>query len=277
MGNTNIASLQQVSLDVRKGILKMTNHAGCGHVGGSLSETDILVALYFHAMNIDPKNPRWNERDRFILSKGHATPGYYTVLAKRGFFPEEDLLTFDSAGSFLQGHPDMHKTPGIDISSGSLGQGLSLGIGMRLGGEAKGQNFNVFVLVGDGESQEGQVWEAAMYAFSRKVKGLIGITDYNRVQLSGTVEDTVSLGALSDKWSAFGWHVLECDGHDMDALVSTLDAAKTQAQYGPVMMIASTTKGKGVSFMENDYRWHGRAPNDGEYRQALAELDGKKE
>ncbi|MBN2051052.1 MAG: transketolase [Spirochaetales bacterium] len=269
---TLVQKLEQTALKVRKVILRTTHHAGCGHTGGSLSEADILTALYFHILRIDPAYPRDPKRDRFILSKGHSTPGYYTALALRGFFPEEELLGFDSLGSILQGHPDMHKTPGVDISTGSLGQGLSLGIGMALGGERNGYPYRVFVLLGDGESQEGQVWEAAQYAGSHRVKRIIGITDYNKVQLADNVKNTSDMEPLADKWKAFNWRVFQCDGHNMKDLLETLEQACTAAEEGPVMLLANTVKGKGVSFMEGTHAWHGKAPNDEEYKLALEEL-----
>lgn len=275
MNNQNIKELKKTALEIRKLILKTTFNAGCGHTGGSLSEADILTALYFRIMKIKPDNPDWTGRDRFILSKGHATPGYYSTLALRGYFDIDELDTFDKQGSILQGHPDMHKTPGVDISSGSLGQGLSAGIGMRLAGMRDNNDFRVFVLLGDGESQEGQIWEAAMYAGSRKVRGLIGITDYNKIQLSESVRNILPLEPLSDKWKAFGWSVIECDGNDMNDLVTKLETACNLSQEKPVMVLANTIKGKGVSFMEGNYKWHGKAPDRKEYEAALMELEGE--
>jgi len=277
MRTLSIQELKEKAREIRRLILETTHHAGCGHTGGSLSEADILTALYFHIMNIDPREPRNPGRDRFILSKGHATPGFYTTLAHRGFFDRKELKTFDELGSILQGHPDMHKTPGVDISTGSLGQGLSLGIGMRLEGQRRNLPYRVFVLMGDGESQEGQVWEAALYAGARKVKNLIAITDYNKVQLAASVDQTLSLDSLGDKWRAFGWTVRECDGHDMKELVETLEGACEAAGDGPVMILAHTVKGKGVSFMEGDYRWHGKAPDDAEFAAAMKELKDPEE
>lgn len=271
----DVPELEKKANDLRFQILKTTHNAGCGHTGGSLSEADILTVLYFRIMKIDSDDPQKKDRDRFILSKGHATPGFYSALALRGFFSTDELAGFDKLGSILQGHPDMHKTPGVDISSGSLGQGLSLGIGMRLAGGYQKEDFKVYVLVGDGESQEGQVWEAALYAGANKVKGLIGITDMNSIQLSGSVEDTLDLGSLQKKWEAFGWQTLEVDGHDMEQLVQTMDKASELSKNGPVMILARTVKGKGVSFMENDYRWHGKAPDEQEFDAAVKELRGE--
>ncbi len=268
-----IHKLEKTAIQVRRSILQTTHTAGCGHTGGSLSEADILTALYFHIMRIDPRIPHKQGRDRFILSKGHATPGYYSVLALRGFFPEEELNTFDRYGSRLQGHPDMHKTPGVDISTGSLGQGISLGIGMALSAARNKEEYRVFVLLGDGEMQEGQVWEAALYAGSHRIQQLIAITDYNKVQLADTVKGTSDLEPIGDKWRAFGWSVLECDGHNMAELVPTLEKACEIAKSGPVMVLAHTVKGKGVSFMEGKYIWHGKSPNDTEYKAAMTELN----
>ena len=266
-------SLEQTCRDIRVSIIHTIADAGAGHIGGSLSEVEILVALYFRIMTIDAARPDWPERDRFVLSKGHASPGYYAVLAKRGYFPEDKLLEFDRIDSMLQGHPCMIKTPGVDMSTGSLGQGLSAGIGMSLGRDRRGLGFTVYVLMGDGEMQEGQVWEAAMYAGGRGVKGLVGIVDYNKVQLSGDTPETLDFEPLADKWRAFGWQALECDGHDVAVVVETLDRAGDMSRSGPVVVLAHTVKGKGVSFMEGDYRWHAQAPNDEERRQALDEIE----
>lgn len=269
--------LEDQALEIRKLILKTTFEAGGGHTGGSLSETDILTALYFEILNIDPSNPRNNDRDRFILSKGHATPGYYSVLSKRGFFPESELKTFDCIGSRLQAHPDMNKCPGVDFSTGSLGQGLSIANGIALGGEALGKKFKTWVLIGDGECQEGQVWEAALYAGAHKTKRLIAIVDYNGVQLSSTVSDAVDIHPLADKWKAFNWKVLSCDGHNMKELVETMRKASDLSDDDPVVIIAETIKGKGVSFMEGKFEWHGKAPDREEYSRALDELESDKE
>jgi transketolase len=232
---------------------------------------EILTALYFDIMNIDPRRPDWPDRDRFILSKGHATPCLYSVLAKRGYFPEETLTTFDRIDSILQGHPDMRRTPGVDMSSGSLGQGLSVGIGMALGGKANNQTFHTFVLMGCGECQEGQVWEAAMYAGFHRVPRLTAIIDYNRVQLSDTMDNVLSTEPFAEKWKAFNWVVMECDGHDMSEVVRTMSEAKAMPER-PVAVIARTVKGKGVSFMENQWAWHGKAANDDEARRAIEEI-----
>lgn len=268
------AELKLTCQYVRKMIINTIADAQCGHTGGSLSEVELLVALYFRVMNIDPSNPALPERDRFLLSKGHASPGLYAVLANRGYFHAAELGTFDAIDSMLQGHPCMLKTPGVDFSTGSLGQGLSAGIGMCLGRDARDMDFNVFVLLGDGELQEGQNWEAAMYAGVRKVKHLVAIVDYNKVQLAATTPDTLDLEPLQSKWHAFGWETVECDGHDIAAVVDALEAAHDLSRNGPVALIAHTVKGKGVSFMEGKPEWHGKAPNEDERTLALAEIDG---
>ncbi len=269
---TTLEELKKKARRIRELILTTTHSAGCGHTGGSLSEVEILTALFFNIMDIDEKNPKKEPRDRFVLSKGHATPGYYSTLALRGFFPEKELAGFDSLGSFLQAHPDMHKCPGVDFSSGSLGQGLSIGLGMAQGLAGKGEKGVTFVLIGDGESQEGQIWEAAMYAGAKNVRNIVCIVDYNKVQLASTTEEAVSLEPLKEKWEAFNWNVMECDGHDMKDILSALTAAKEASGNGPVVILAHTVKGKGVSFMEGRYQWHGKAPNDEEFQQAINEI-----
>jgi transketolase len=272
--NIAIKELEEITRAIRKILLKTAHDAGCGHTGGSLSEADILAALYFRIMKVDPRRPGMAERDRFILSKGHATLGYYAALALRGFFPLETLKSFDELGSILQGHPDMNKTPGVDMSTGSLGQGLSIGIGMALGGLRRNQDFTTFVLLGDGESAEGQLWEAVLFAgaANKRVKRVVAITDYNKVQLASKTSEAVDLGDLAAKYRCFGWEALECNGHDMRELVGTLEQAKEAARQGPVAVIAHTVKGKGVSFMEGRYQWHGKAPNDEQYELAIAEI-----
>lgn len=269
----DVQQLKEKTKELRREILRMTNHARNGHTGGSLSEIDILTVLYNNVMNIDPKNPKKQDRDRFILSKGHASPGFYVTLADVGYFDKEELLTFDDTGSKLQAHPDMHKCPGVDYSTGALGQGLSVGIGIARGAAARGMGFCTFVLMGDGESQEGQVWEALMYGGAAKVKNLVAIFDNNKVQLSSKMEDNVDINPLPEKLAAFKWTVLEVDGHDVEALDKVLNQAKTLAKQGPVAVVADTVKGKGVSFMEYQYAWHGKAPNNDELKAALAELE----
>lgn len=273
LSKSETEELKQLCRTVRKSIINTIADAGAGHTGGSLSEVEILVALYFKIMNIDPKEPGWPERDRFILSKGHSSPGYYCALANRGYFKEEELKEFDAIDSMLQGHPCMLKTPGVDMSTGSLGQGLSAGIGMCLGRDKRSLHFNVYVLIGDGEMQEGQNWEAIMYAGGKKTRGLVAIIDYNKVQLTGTTPEILCLDPLDDKFKAFGWETIECDGHDIAEVVETIEKAKKLSKAGPVAIIAHTIKGKGVSFMEGKYQWHGKAPNVEERRQALTEID----
>ena len=267
-----INELDQIARELRVAVVKMVYNAGSGHLGGSLSAADILTALYFDKMRVNPEEPTWDDRDRFVLSKGHAGPILYAVLAKRGYFPMEELSTLRKLGSRLSGHPACFKTPGVDMTSGSLGHGLSVGLGMRLAGRVRGKDFRVFVLLGDGEIQEGQVWEAAMAASHFKVDNLVAIVDYNRVQLDGTVDEIMEVAPLADKWRSFGWQVLTMNGHDMGDILTTLDEAIAQSKEGPVVIIADTLKGKGVSFMEGQSAWHGRCPTEAEYKQALAEL-----
>jgi transketolase len=270
----SVSELEARAKAVRRLVLKTTHHARMGHTGGSLSEADILTALFFRVMKNRDTEAERVDRDRFILSKGHSTPGYYSTLALRGYFPLETLDTFDALGSILQGHPDMRKTPGIDMSSGSLGQGLSVGIGIQLAAArtpAMG-DCRTFVLMGDGEIQEGQVWEAALYAGARKVRGLVGIVDFNGVQLASDTIEAVNLEPIADKWRAFGFTVLDTDGHDMGPLVETLEKARELSAGGPVVVIARTVKGKGVSFMEGKHEWHGKAPNDKEFALAMEEI-----
>jgi transketolase len=269
----SILDLKASALKIRRLILETTHHAGAGHTGGSLSMVEILTALYFRIMHIDPKNSKMEDRDRFILSKGHATPGYYSTLALRGYFPIDELQTFDSMGTRLQAHPDMNKCPGVDYSTGSLGQGLSIGTGMAMGGAAAGRDFYTFVLMGDGEQQEGQVWEAAMFAGKREVKRIVAIIDYNKVQLAGRTAETLDLEPLTEKWEAFNWKVLNCDGNDMSMVLDAIEKAAALSEQGPVVVIAHTIKGKGISFMENTPVWHGKAPNDDELALALVELE----
>jgi transketolase len=270
----NINQLNEMVREMRKTVLRMTNHAKAGHVGGSLSELEILAALYFRIMRINPENPSWKERDRFILSKGHATPGYYTVLAYRGYFPMEILDTFDSCGSSLQAHPDMHKCPGVDYSTGSLGQGLSIGIGMSLAAEKQNHTFTVYVLVGDGEAQEGQIWEALMYMAAHHVKRIVCIFDANNVQLADINNAGTTANELSKKLKGFDLPVLESNGHDLKSVIDVLREASDISKNGPVAVVARTIKGKGISFMEGTHLWHGRAPNDEELAIALTELEG---
>ncbi|MBO4864908.1 MAG: transketolase [Eubacterium sp.] len=256
---------------IRQGILTATFNAKSGHPGGSLSATEIFTYLYFQEMNIDPADPKKEDRDRFVLSKGHVAPGLYSTLANRGFFPVEDLATLRHVGSYLQGHPDMKHIPGVDMSSGSLGQGLSCAVGMALAGKLKGADYNVFALLGDGEIEEGQIWEAAMFAGYRKLDNLIVFVDNNNLQIDGPIDQVCSPYPIDKKFEAFNFHVQNVDGHDFAAIAAAVDAAKA-AKGMPSVIVAHTTKGKGVSFMENQVGWHGKAPSEEEYNQAMEEL-----
>jgi len=269
---SKIRELSRIAKELRKQSLRMITNSGAGHPGGSLSVADILAVLYFHEMKIDPKNPNWGERDRLVLSKGHASPPLYVALAMRGFFGEEHLMTFDFVDSILQGHPDMKKTPGIDMSSGSLGQGLSCAQGIALGGKLLGKPFRVYVILGDGECQEGQVWEAAMSAPVFKLDNLTAIIDYNQVQLASRLEDSIPLEPIVDKWKSFGWNVMTIDGHKMEEIIDSMEEAKA-CKSKPSVIIARTIKGKGVPFMEHKFEWHARAPTADELQKALSELD----
>ena len=268
-----IVRLKQKAIEVRCELLRMIHAAGSGHPGGSLSAADIVTALYFHVMKIDPANPNWEDRDRFILSKGHACPVWYTALAMRGFFPREELKRLRQLGSILQGHPDMRKVPGIDMTTGSLGQGLSCGLGMALAATVRKKDYRVYVILGDGEVDEGQVWEAAMCAAKYRVGNLIAFIDYNRLQLDGPTEVIMPLEPLADKWRSFNWSVDEIDGHDMAQILLAIEKAQSEPDR-PHVIIAHTTKGKGVSFMENEAGWHGKAPSDDELAGCLAQLEG---
>ncbi len=256
---------------IRQGILTATYNAKSGHPGGSLSATEIFTYLYFQEMNIDPADPKKEDRDRFVLSKGHVAPGLYSTLANRGYFPVEDLATLRHVGSYLQGHPDMKHIPGVDMSSGSLGQGLSCAVGMALAGKLKGADYNVFALLGDGEIEEGQIWEAAMFAGFRKLDNLIVFVDNNNLQIDGPIDQVCSPYPIDKKFEAFNFHVQNVDGHDFAAIAAAVDAAKA-AKGMPSVIVAHTTKGKGVSFMENQVGWHGKAPSEEEYNQAMEEL-----
>jgi transketolase len=262
--------LTELASELRGLVVETLCHAQAGHPGGSLSAAEILAALFFSVMRVDPERPDWEERDRFILSKGHAAPVYYAALARRGYFPEELLQTYDHLDSPLQGHPDMH-CPGVDMSSGSLGQGLSVGVGMALGLRLRSIAARVFVLLGDGELQEGQVWEAAMAAPKFGLDHLVAVVDDNRVQLMGDTADVMPIEPLADKWRAFNWHVLEVDGHDPAALVSAC-AAAAQVEGRPTVILARTVKGKGVSFMEDTHTWHSALVTEDLKAKALREL-----
>ncbi|MBR2783554.1 MAG: transketolase [Firmicutes bacterium] len=262
---------EEFAASMRREIIRMLAAAGSGHPGGSLSAADIMAVLFNEELRIDPQNPRDPGRDRFVLSKGHAAPALYAALALKGFLPVEELLSLRKLGSRLQGHPDAHKLPGVDVSTGSLGQGLSLACGMALAGKLDGRDYRVFALCGDGEQQEGQIWEAAMLAAHYRLDNLIAFLDHNHLQIDGNIERVLSPEPLADKWRAFGWQVLEIDGHDIAAIRAAVEEAKAVTGR-PVMIVAETVKGKGVSFMENQASWHGSAPNAEQAAQALREL-----
>ena len=269
----NKLELQKIANEVRKDIVTAVHAAKAGHPGGSLSAADLFTYLYFEEMNIDPKEPKKADRDRFVLSKGHTAPGLYSVLAERGYFPKEDLKTLRHLGSYLQGHPDMKHIPGVDMSSGSLGQGISAAAGMALGAKLQNKDFHVYTLLGDGEIQEGQVWEAAMFAGAKKLDNLVVIVDNNDLQIDGRVGDVNTPYPIDKKFEAFNFHVINvADGNDFEQLKAAFDEAHT-VKGMPVAIIAKTLKGKGVSFMEDQAGWHGKAPNDEEYKVAMAELE----
>ena len=281
MNQAEKKQLQILACKVRHGILDGVFSAKAGHPGGSLSATELFTYLYFKEMRIDPKNPKWEDRDRFVLSKGHTAPGMYAALAHRGFFPVEDLLTLRHVGSYLQGHPNMNYVPGVDMSTGSLGQGLSAAVGMALGAKYQNKDFRVYALMGDGEIQEGQIWEACMAAAHYKLDNLVAIVDNNGLQIDGNVADVMSPYPIVGKLEAFGFHVMTIDAHDFDQIEAAFAEART-VKGQPSAIVMKSVKGKGVSFMENNAGWHGKAPNEAEYQQAkaeltaaLAELEGK--
>lgn len=267
----DLEMLKTRAAHVRRHIVEMLSAAGSGHPGGSLSSADILVSLYFAKMRHDPANPTWADRDRFVLSKGHACPALYSVLAECEYFPHDEIYTLRKFQSILQGHPDCRKTPGVNISSGSLGQGLSAGVGMALAARLDNKDYRTYVLVGDGESQEGQIWEAAMTASHYKVDNLCAVLDYNGLQIDGPIQDVMNPEPLDEKWLSFGWNVIPCDAHDFTGLLTAFDAAE-QIKGKPTMIVASSVKGKGVSFMENEAGWHGKAPSKEQAEQALSEM-----
>lgn len=268
----NKLELMKIANEVRKGAVTAVYNAKSGHPGGSLSAADIYAYLFFEGMNIDPKEPKKADRDRFVLSKGHTAPGYYAALAHRGFFPVEDLTTLRKVGSYLQGHPDMKHIPGVDMSSGSLGQGISAAVGMALSAKLSNEDYRVYTLLGDGEIQEGQVWEAAMLASHRKLDNLVVIVDNNGLQIDGAIDEVCSPYPIDKKFEAFNFHVINVDGHDFDALDAAFkEARETKGQ--PTAIIAKTIKGKNVSFMENQASWHGSAPNAEQYAVAMADLE----
>ena len=268
----NKLELQKAANEVRKGIVAAVHGAKAGHPGGSLSAADIFTYLYFEEMNIDPKDPKKPDRDRFVLSKGHTAPGLYSVLANRGYFPVEDLPTLRHMGSYLQGHPCMQETPGVDMSSGSLGQGISAAVGMALAGKMDNKDYRVYTLLGDGEIEEGQVWEASMFAGHRKLDNLVVIVDNNGLQIDGKIDDVCSPYPIDKKFEAFNFHVINIDGNDFDQLEAAFKEARNTKGM-PTAIICKTLKGKGVSFMEGSIDWHGKAPNDAEFEIAMADLE----
>ena len=271
MTSSEKKQLQITACKIRMGIIDSTHSAKAGHPGGSLSATEIFTYLYFKEMNIDPANPKWEDRDRFVLSKGHTAPGLYSALAHRGFFPVEDLLTLRKIDSYLQGHPNMNLVPGVDMSTGSLGQGISVAVGMALAAKHTGKSNRVYALLGDGEIQEGQVWEACMAAAHYKLDNLCIVVDNNGLQIDGNIKDVMSPYPIVDKLEAFGFHTLAIDAHDFNAIEEAFANAKA-TKGAPTAIVITSVKGKGVSFMENDAGWHGKAPNDEEYAQAMSEL-----
>ena len=268
----NNLELEKMANEIRKDIVTAVHSAKSGHPGGSLSSADIFTYLYFEEMNVDPANPKWEDRDRFVLSKGHVAPGLYSTLAEKGYFPKEDLKTLRHTGSYLQGHPDMKHIPGIAMSSGSLGQGVSVAVGMAAAGKYDKKDYRVYTLTGDGEIQEGQIWEAAMWAGHRKLDNLVVIVDNNNLQIDGSVEDVCSPYPIDKKFEAFNFHVINIDGNDFDQIRAAFKEAR-ETKGMPTAIIAKTVKGKGVSFMENAAGWHGKAPNDEEYEIAMADLE----
>jgi transketolase len=266
--------LKKIACDIRVDIIKETFHAGSGHPGGSLSAADILTFLYFQELNIDPANPKKEDRDKFVLSKGHASPVLYAALAHRGYFPKDDLVTFRKLGSKLQGHPDMKKVPGVEMSTGSLGQGFSVSVGMAIANKLDHKPGRVYALLGDGELQEGIVWEAAMAAAHYKLDNLTAIVDWNGLQIDGKNEDVMTVAPIDEKFKSFGFHVINIDGHSFKEIEEAMAEAR-ETKGRPTAIIAKTVKGKGVSFMENNAGWHGKAPNEEEARKAVAELGGE--
>lgn len=265
------ARLKQIAADIRLGILEGVHAAKSGHPGGSLSIADILAYLYFEEMNVDPNNPKWEDRDRFVLSKGHTAPALYAVLAEKGYFDKSELKTLRQADSFLQGHPDMKGTPGVDMTTGSLGLGISAACGMALAGKISGKDYRVYTILGDGETEEGQVWEASMFANHYKLDNLCVIIDWNGLQIDGRIVDVMNPTPYDKKLEAFGYNVVTVDAHDFDSIAGGLAAARA-CKGRPTAIIAVSTKGKGVSFMENQASWHGSAPDDAQYEQAVAEI-----
>ena len=270
----DIKSLEKTAAEIRCGIIKAIHNAGSGHPGGSLSAADIVTALYFDEMNVDPKDPKMKGRDKFILSKGHAGPVQYSALAVKGYYPMEDFMTLRKLGSKFQGHPDMHKVPGIEMSTGSLGQGISAAGGMAMANKLDNDPGRIYVLLGDGEIQEGIVWEALMSAAHYKLDNMVAILDHNGLQIDGKNEDVMTVAPVVEKFQAFGWNVIQIDGHDFEQILDAFKQARA-CKGKPTMIVAETIKGKGVSFMENNAGWHGKAPDEEQTKQALAELGGE--
>ena len=268
----NNLELSKIANEVRKGVIKSTHSAKSGHPGGSLSVADIMTYLYFEEMNVDPMNPQCADRDRFVLSKGHVAPALYATLAEKGFFPKEDLLTLRHVGSYLQGHPDMKSVPGVDMSSGSLGQGVSCAAGMAVAAKLDNKDYRVYAITGDGEIEEGQIWEAAMFAGFRKLDNLVVVVDNNNLQIDGSIDTVCSPYPIDKKFEAFNFHTIVIDGHNFDEIRAAFKEAR-ETKGMPTAIIAKTVKGKGVSFMENQVGWHGKAPNDEEYAIAMADLE----
>ena len=274
MDKNRARELSLISERIRKNILTAVYNAASGHPGGSLSIADLLSVLYFEVMNIDPKNPKMEDRDRFVLSKGHCSPALYGVLAERGFFPTEDVATFRKADSYLQGHPDMKGVPGVDMSTGSLGQGICAANGMALAAKIDNKDYRVYTVLGDGEIEEGQVWEAAMFAAHYKLDNVTAFVDFNGLQIDGDISKVMSPLPIDEKFAAFGWNVIICDAHDHIALYDAIKEAQS-VKGKPTVIILKSVKGKGVSFMENQASWHGSAPNEEQYNQAIAEIDAR--
>ena len=272
MDNSKKKELAVFATKARIGIIEGVHSAKAGHPGGSLSICEVLSYLYNEEMRVDPKNPKWQSRDRFVLSKGHGAPALYATLALKGFFPVEDLKTLRKSDSYLQGHPNMNKIPGVDMSTGSLGQGISAAVGMAIGAKLDNADFRVYTILGDGEIEEGEVWEAAMLAGNRQLDNLVAVVDYNGLQIDGTIEEVNSAYPIADKFKAFNWNVIEIDGHNYDEIEEAFNNAK-QTKGKPTCIVMKTVKGKGVSYMENSVGWHGKAPNDEEYEIAMGELN----
>ena len=266
-----IEKLQATAKIIRRGIVDQVYRAGSGHPGGSLSIADILTVLYFHELNIDPKNPKWEDRDRVVLSKGHCAPALYSCLTNRGYFEQEELKDFRTINGRLQGHPDMNKVPGVDMTTGSLGQGLSSANGMAIAGKLDNKDYRVYCILGDGEIEEGQVWEAAMAASKYKLDNLCVVVDNNNLQIDGTIEEVMSSYPIEEKFKSFGFQIINIDGHDIEEIIKAFDVAK-EIKGKPTCIIAKTIKGKGVSYMENKVEWHGKAPNEEQYKLAMEEL-----